>query len=158
MTVVEKVSVAPLRYLLDDMFGEAFWDEVIRRMVATTHNSWEDAERKLSNCLAYLVARSKMADPNDDLVANLGPDEAWHVFLVFTKEYVAFCLAIAGMYLHHDPAGESALVNLPEATAMTVALFEEHGIPYDEKLWCDHKLYPYGAQVVRSGFVARSFA
>lgn len=153
MTVVENMRVQPHRWQLDQLFGEAFWNEVITRMVATTHNTWEQAERKFSNCLAYLLARSKMEDPNADLVANLGPDEAWHVFLVFTKEYVEFCLYIAGTYLHHDPAGEAALVNRADATRRTVELFERHGIEYDPGLWRDHELYPNGAKTIKSGFM-----
>jgi hypothetical protein len=30
-------------------------------------------------------------------------DEAWHTFILFTKEYENFCRNIAGRFLHHQP-------------------------------------------------------
>jgi hypothetical protein len=33
-------------------------------------------------------------------------DEMWHNFVLFTKEYTAFCLRFFGYYLHHAPATE----------------------------------------------------
>jgi hypothetical protein len=33
-----------------------------------------------------------------------GPmDEIWHTFIIFTKDYTAFCEGIAGYYIHHAP-------------------------------------------------------
>ena len=47
-------------------------------------------------------------------------DEAWHEFVLFTEEYVAFCKQFFGHYVHHspsnapDPGGAGA--RAPEAT------------------------------------------
>lgn len=139
------------RRLLDDLFGPAFWDELIDRMVATTHNERAVAERKMDNCLAYLQARAVQHDPNAPMVCNLGPDEAWHVFLLFTDEYITFCLELCGEYLHHDPAEDAALVNLSASTAYTLRVMAMHDIAYDPELWMDHIVYPKGAKVIRSG-------
>jgi hypothetical protein len=140
----------PLLHLLD----EPLIERLLSRMVATTMNSYERAAHKLSNCLAYLLARCTMEDPGAPLVANLGPDEAWHVFLHFTREYTQFCHRHAGEYLHHDPAGEAAFVNRAADTVKTLALFHKFGIPHDPALWRDHELYPHGARAQRGGFVA----
>ena len=130
--------------------------EVVNRLVATTINTEQTARDKLSNCVSYLFARTVMEDPHDALVANLGPDEAWHAFQQYMEEYDAFCNTNAGDMIHHDPAGESALVNDPIATERTTRLFEEHGIPFTQELWQDHITYPNGAQSIRSGFVPRT--
>jgi hypothetical protein len=44
-----------------------------------------------------------------------GPmDELWHVFIIFTEKYAAFCEALGGPFIHHTPALQS---RNPEATA-----------------------------------------
>ena len=40
-------------------------------------------------------------------------DDAWHEFILFTREYHAFCRSVLGHYLHHSPA------EAPSATAST---------------------------------------
>lgn len=144
-----------LLWLLDEQFGSAFTEHLLDRIEGTTLNTRVEGAHKLSNCLAYLLARSVMDDPADDLVINLGPDEAWHAFIHFTAEYSAFCDRHAGEYLHHDPAGEAAFVNSKKDTLKTIALFKKYNIPFDPNLWCDYLLYPHGADAVRGGFVAR---
>ena len=156
MRRVGEPNPQPLLWLLDEQFGFVFTERLLDRIEHTTFNNRAQAAHKLSNCLAYLLARCLLTDPAEDLVINLGPDEAWHAFIHFTEEYVAFCDRHAGEYLHHDPAGEAAFVNSKEATYKTLAIFEAHGIPYDPAIWCDYLLYPYGADAIRGGFKARA--
>ncbi len=35
-------------------------------------------------------------------------DKFWHEFIVNTVDYVNFCKAVAGRYIHHKPANSSA--------------------------------------------------
>jgi hypothetical protein len=88
------------------------------------------------------------------LVCNLGPDEAWHVFILFTDEYLTFCLELCGEYLHHDPAEEAALVNVDVSTAFTRRVMTMNDIAFDHDLWMDHIAYPRGARVIPSGLQA----
>jgi hypothetical protein len=38
-----------------------------------------------------------------------GPvDRLWHVFLTFTRDYAAFCQAVAGRFIHHRPEAQGA--------------------------------------------------
>lgn len=133
------------------LFGMSFWDEFITRMVDTTIYNRFDSTFLLDNCLAYLTARGKMANPAEDLVANLLPDQAWHVLLIYTKEYTALCDHLAGTFLHHDPAGERGFVYDGAKTQKTVALFKSHGIGYHPKLWEDHKLFAGGVGFAPTG-------
>lgn len=152
---VDLSSENPLLPVVSNQFGSNFVEELTERMVGTTINTHDTARDKLSNCVGYLLARTCMANPRDDLVANLGPDEAWHTFILYMDEYDALCRRLAGDMLHHDPAGESALVNNGVATAKTIATFEEYGIPFTPELWQDHIAYPRGAIEVKSGFLPR---
>ena len=36
-------------------------------------------------------------------------DELWHTFVIFTREYAAFCDAVAGRFLHHVPEVEGQM-------------------------------------------------
>lgn len=41
---------------------------------------------------------------NDLAMASTHIDNIWHQFILFTKEYHAFCELFLGKYLHHSPA------------------------------------------------------
>lgn len=136
-----------------DRFGEAHWQEVIRRATDISVYTAHECEVMWDDLLAYYLARASMENPNEDLVANLGPDFLQHIWLLYTKEIREFFHDIAGIFLDHDPASESALVNNPAATQKTLGLFMRHGIAYHPRLWQDHLSFPYGARVIRTGLV-----
>jgi hypothetical protein len=141
------------RNRVDDLFGPDFLDrEVVPRMVATTRNARESAEMKLDNALAYLEARGSQTRVNAPLVCCLGPDEAWHTLILYTYEYSELCYAICGEYIHHDPAGEAALVNREKDIARTLHRMDQIKVHYDIELWQDPMMFPYGAKAIPSGF------
>lgn len=73
---------------------------------------------------------------------SLRVDEAWHQFILFTKQYSEFCERFFGRYVHHSPS------NSPDALApppVPVATFAEFGERYEElfgaplpAVWRDH--------------------
>ncbi|MBV9959353.1 MAG: hypothetical protein JO360_13085 [Acidobacteria bacterium] len=63
-------------------------------------------------------------------------DDAWHVFLLYTREYMEFCERVAGKYIHHVPAdfpGSSDGEGL--SLCETVKFMEARGIPFDPEIW-----------------------
>jgi hypothetical protein len=42
-------------------------------------------------------------------------DEVWHAFILFTREYAAFCQEAFGVFIHHVP--RTSRTPLPEASA-----------------------------------------
>jgi hypothetical protein len=132
-------------------FGEEHWAEVIDRATKITIYTPHECEVMWDDLIAYYLARASMANPNEDLVANLAPDFMQHIWLLYTAETHAFFDDLCGTFLHHDPASESALVNNWAATAKTVGLFERHQIDYHPKLWQDHIHFPHGARVLPTG-------
>ncbi|MGV1915617.1 glycine-rich domain-containing protein [Rhizobium sp. 22-785-1] len=36
-------------------------------------------------------------------------DELWHTFVIFTRDYAAFCDAVAGRFLHHVPESDGQM-------------------------------------------------
>jgi hypothetical protein len=73
---------------------------------------------------------------------SLRVDEAWHQFILFTKQYSEFCQRYFGRYVHHSPS------NSPDAVApppVPVATFGEFADRYEElfgaplpDVWRDH--------------------
>jgi hypothetical protein len=73
---------------------------------------------------------------------SLRVDEAWHQFVLFTKQYSEFCERFFGRYVHHSPS------NSPDALApppVPVATFDEFRERYEElfgvplpDVWLDH--------------------
>lgn len=51
----------------------------------------------------YLVQQPGIFIPDELLII----DEMWHNFILFTKEYQAFCQRCFGRYLHHLPASRA---------------------------------------------------
>ncbi|OGH91170.1 MAG: hypothetical protein A2534_04285 [Candidatus Magasanikbacteria bacterium RIFOXYD2_FULL_39_9] len=43
--------------------------------------------------------------PNFELAPTKPIDEYWHTFILFTREYDAFCRMLSGRYVHHKPLG-----------------------------------------------------
>src|SRR5437879_46740 len=62
--------------------------------LSVAHEHERELKRYLSLCAINRKASYGMAGPIDDL---------WHTFIIFTKEYAAFCDSVAGIFLHHIP-------------------------------------------------------
>lgn len=141
------------KHLLTDLFGDAFWCEITERLSEEKIFTLREAEVALNECLAYLLARSMMKCPNAPLACCRIPDEAWHLFAMYTFEYAALSLALCGTIIHHDPARSAFDMHDCQASDVTLRWFEECGIHYDPECWADHERFPAGVEVVRGGFV-----
>lgn len=66
-------------------------------------------------------------------------DEYWHTFILFTKEYFAFCQTLGVSYIHHAPRDKSQ----PQAKRMTRsefgAIYRNHFGRDLPSLWGDSK-------------------
>jgi hypothetical protein len=65
-------------------------------------------------------------------------DVGWHTFLLYTREYAAFCERIAGRFIHHVPNDSSDTPAEPEpdiGRTRTLAAIEELGYFVDVELW-----------------------
>ncbi|MCM0606372.1 MAG: hypothetical protein KA715_09810 [Xanthomonadaceae bacterium] len=83
-------------------------------------------------------------------------DEAWHLFLQFSKDYQSFCEENFGFFLHHAPVTERERENNRIAHARNPELFEsEKRAEYKEMLsWIyDHA----GPETVKRWFLEGTF-
>lgn len=62
-----------------------------------------------------------------------GPvDEFWHEHILYTRDYAAFCSAVAGKFIHHEPA-QASLNPSARSYQLTLDLLELHfgSVSYD---------------------------
>ncbi|MFE6872786.1 glycine-rich domain-containing protein [Kitasatospora sp. NPDC057692] len=90
------------------------------------------AERVVDQALAFLGACA--ASPGARLSPSHLVDHGWHAFLMYTREYAAFCDRIAGSFLHHRPEDGDGLVR-GRAVAATTAALRAAGFQVDPELW-----------------------
>jgi len=62
-------------------------------------------------------------------------DDGWHTFLLYTREYRAFCHHIAGRFIDHAPADNPAEARIRPDTPDTVDFMRIHGVPFNEAFW-----------------------
>lgn len=93
----------------------------------------EEALELFTEVKRYLVLNH--VDPSKSWqMYSLRVDEAWHQFVLFTAEYVAFCNEYFGYYLHHAPS------NAPDpgfGDTPPEATFEEFATRYREMFGVD---------------------
>ena len=101
----EGVPLTPAEIRARDAVASCELPQVVRRFGRDNDVRREDAERCMRELLRYLAlcataepdVRYPMFGPRD------GVDGAWHTFLLFTREYAAFCERI-GAFIHHVPS------------------------------------------------------
>ncbi|HXF80498.1 MAG TPA: hypothetical protein VN598_16650 [Usitatibacter sp.] len=88
--------------------GYAF-PPIVRERILREHPEWsrEDLEGALDGLRAFflscLAAKGTIVQ-----MTSRAADDAWHEFIVCTREYRAFCLRAFGRFLHHKPDDSSA--------------------------------------------------
>ncbi|WP_438009346.1 hypothetical protein WME89_12090 [Sorangium sp. So ce321] len=70
----------------------------------------EEMKRFLALCAMNSSARYGMRGIVDD---------AWHTFMIFSRDYFAFCEAIAGTYIHHEPEERGSDDGLEQRLALS---------------------------------------
>lgn len=85
--------------------------DVVYRFQKTYAVSWEESEDIFEQVKKWLwLANLRRCNGIEEGLNIDHPlvviDEMWHNFVLFTKEYSAFCLHFFGYYLHHAPATE----------------------------------------------------
>lgn len=88
----DSIFARALEYPMQPVISRYAKDKSLPLSVAQEHE--RELKRFLSLCALNRDAAYGMAGPVDDL---------WHTFILFTKEYAAFCDSVAGMFLHHIP-------------------------------------------------------
>lgn len=66
------------------------------------HNlSYQDAERHVFELRRFLALCALNSAQPYGMRGQI--DEAWHTFIMFTRDYADFCRRVAGRFIHHQP-------------------------------------------------------
>jgi hypothetical protein len=69
-------------------------------------------------------------------VPNQEVDDIWHAFLLFTREYAAFCQKTVGFFVHHIPTTSSR--KPPNISRLSRAYSQTFGIKMSTAGHCNH--------------------
>jgi len=88
-------------------------DEVVDRFMNAYEVDEEDARLIFDDMKCFLALTIQYPEeeillPNSILVI----DEMWHTFLMFTRDYQAFCRAHFGCMIHHEPTPKAEKIAL----------------------------------------------
>ncbi|MEZ0209036.1 MAG: hypothetical protein ACAH17_02575 [Candidatus Paceibacterota bacterium] len=74
---------------------------LLRRIERTLGLSTPEARKLFENMLSFLykagTCNSTRLRPSKEV------DEAWHEFILFTRDYAGFCYQHFGLFIHHAP-------------------------------------------------------
>ncbi len=73
---------------------------VVSRISLELGCSVERAEALFADLVDFLWMASLTSEAR---IPTPAMDQAWHVFLLFTKDYAQFCADCCGSYMHHEP-------------------------------------------------------
>ncbi|GAA0964363.1 hypothetical protein GCM10009555_001350 [Acrocarpospora macrocephala] len=123
-----------VRALLDDML----WGRLTRRIVLEYPGLYlPAAERVMNEALGFL--RLLAQEPRAGYALSPRVGVGWHVFVLHTREYAAFCAGLAGRFLHHTPRDEDGTSaeagQRAGGVVRTLAAMRARGLAVDEALW-----------------------
>lgn len=117
-----------------ELVDESLWNRLVGRIVGEHGFERSYAERTMNETLAFLQLCA--SDDSDVFSPSDVVDVGWHTFILYTREYDAFCGRIAGAFIHHTPADAEIDAGPHErCTVDTVAAMRSRGIAVDEELW-----------------------
>lgn len=147
-----------------DMIPERLWTLLTDRIIKEWKTTPQLAARILDQALGFLKLCA--ARPDETYSPSPLVDIGWHIFIIHTKAYAAFCDNLAGRFIHHTPYNEDE-VNIAAADcgpcgpchgneaglpvganqlSRTVAAMRELGITVDDALWSCREDYQYAAR------------
>ena len=139
MTSATSISIDPVEHQLanKDLISEELWGRLVARIVTDEAMDHCLAERIMDQTLGFL--RLIAVDPSTSHSPSSMVDIGWHTFILYTREYAAFCEKVAGFFIHHAPSDVPGVDYGTGRAADTLKALRRRGIVVDEELWADAK-------------------
>ena len=116
-----------------DLVDPALFARLAARVAHDHPEHAELAERIADQALAFLGA---CADRNSrGLVPSPLVDHGWHTFILFTRDYAAFCARVCGRFIHHIPVDPAADDRPTGRQVATIGAIRTAGFEVDLDLW-----------------------
>lgn len=115
------------------LIDASLWNRLVARIVKDEGYEHSIAERIMDQALGFLLLCA--AEPGGRYAPSPTVDAGWHTFILYTRDYMAFCNRIAGRFIHHNPLDEPGVTYTTNAVARTLAAMKVRGMAIDEALW-----------------------
>ena len=110
------------------------FDRMACRIAQDESIELRDAEHIVDGAIGFLLLCA--THPGRQFGPSRKIDTGWHTFILYTREYTAFCHSIAGEYIHHAPTdGDAGSLHGVMATSEVMAFMDVRGITYDREMW-----------------------
>lgn len=106
---------------------------IVRRFAKQSGISIEEARRQFAQCLMFLVVCAEA--PSVSHAPSSIIDDAWHSFVLHTKDYQAFCEDYLGRFVHHNPTDKPER----EAYGRTIRALTARFGKIDRRYWPNNK-------------------
>jgi len=118
-----------------DLVSDELWSRLTNRIVKDEEGmTLALAERIMDQALGFLRLCAQK-EANESYSPSALVDIGWHTFILYTREYAAFCDRVAGRFIHHSPTDEEGKDYGTGHVAKTAAAMKVRGISVDEQLW-----------------------
>lgn len=116
------------------LISDQLWERLVNRIIKDEDNMERPlAERIMDQALGFL--RLTGDNPSKGYSPSPMVDIGWHTFILYTREYAAFCQKIAGRFIHHEPSDVPGVDYGTGHIARTVSALREGGFAVDGMLW-----------------------
>lgn len=118
--------------LVDDVT----WSRLVKRIVVDEELEQDVAEKIMNEALGFLKLVAE--NPGNGFSPAPLVDIGWHTFILYTREYAAFCEKIAGRFIHHMPTDNPDLEDSGSTgtgTMGTIQFMVDNGYPINILLW-----------------------
>jgi len=117
------------------LISEELFNRLVNRISKENDTTREFAARIMDQALAYLGTCAGATEP---LSPSETVDFGWHTFILYTREYAAFCERVAGHFIHHEPTdtGTIPITRTPvDSMSTTLHALRTAGYAVDLPLW-----------------------
>jgi len=115
------------------LVSNPLWDRLVTRVQQDEGVEHELAERIMDQALAFLKLCGR--EPDGDYSPSPLVDVGWHTFILYTREYGAFCERLTGTFVHHEPSDVPGVDYGTGNVGRTVVAMKRLGIVVDESVW-----------------------
>jgi hypothetical protein len=143
MTATISEPFAGVELTNQELISDQLWERLVSRIVKDENMERPLAGRIINEALGFL--RLCATEPDDHYSPSPLVDIGWHTFILYTREYSAFCQELGGRFIHHVPSDEESVDYGSGNTARTVAALKKRGLVVDELLWVNTKCDCCGA-------------
>lgn len=133
MTSAISITPASAELTNKGFISDQLWGRLVDRIVKDESVERSVAERIMDQALGFL--RLVSIDPTQSYSPSELVDVGWHTFILYTREYAAFCEKVAGCFLHHSPFDEPGVSYGSDNVSLTVEALKRNGFDVDEMLW-----------------------